>query len=50
MQNDATTAITRADMLKILDLAGHKPEIIDFANMVAPATNNKEEEKKQPKQ
>ena len=30
MQNDATTAISNADMKKIISLSGHSAEIIDF--------------------
>jgi Ala-tRNA(Pro) deacylase len=33
MQNDATTAISREDMHKIIELSGHKPEIIDFSRL-----------------
>ena len=37
MQNDATTAIKKEDMEKIIELSGHAPDIIDFANMPAEA-------------
>jgi len=37
MQNDATTAIKREDMHKIIELSHHKAEIIDFSALVAPA-------------
>lgn len=30
MQNDATTAIKKEDMEKIIEISGHKPDIIDF--------------------
>ena len=41
MQNDATTAISKADLHKIVKLSQHEPEIIDFSLLVsddAPAT------------
>jgi prolyl-tRNA synthetase len=41
MQCDATTAITKADMEKIIELSGHKADIIDFgeaAEVSAPVT------------
>ena len=33
MQNDATTSITSADMIKIIELSDHQPEILDFKNL-----------------
>ena len=36
MDNTATTAISKADQMKVLQLAGHEPKILDFASM-APA-------------
>jgi prolyl-tRNA synthetase len=44
MQNDATTAISKADMEKIIELSGHKADIIDFAALAtqAPAPAAKE--------
>jgi len=30
MQNDATSAITRAGMEKVIELSGHTPDIVDF--------------------
>lgn len=41
MQNDATTSITKEDLLKIVELSGHKAEVVDFTKMVP-----QEEEKK----
>jgi prolyl-tRNA synthetase len=41
MQNDATTAISKADMERIIELSGHKADIIDFgaaAEVTAPVT------------
>jgi Ala-tRNA(Pro) deacylase len=40
MQNDATTAISRADLNKIIELSKHKPMILDFSTIAtaAPAT------------
>ncbi len=35
MQNDATTAITSADMQKVIELSDHQPEIIDFSKLIA---------------
>jgi Ala-tRNA(Pro) deacylase len=43
MQNDATTAITREDMHKIIQLSDHKPEIIDFSKLITIATSEKTE-------
>ena len=37
MQNDATTAISNADMKKIIQLSSHVPEIIDFTKLVTAA-------------
>jgi prolyl-tRNA synthetase len=42
MQNDATTAISKADLHKIVKLSHHEPEIIDFSTLIsdeAPAVN-----------
>lgn len=44
MQNDATTAISREDLHKIVKLSNHTPEIIDFTKLTsdeAPATQAK---------
>lgn len=50
MQNDATTAITSADMKKVIDASNHQAEIIDFAKLNAAeptaAPAEKKEEKK----
>jgi prolyl-tRNA synthetase family I len=43
MQNDATTAITREDMHKIIHLSKHTAEIIDFSKLVVPAAGEKTE-------
>lgn len=37
MQNDATTAISREDMLKVIQLSNHTPEVLDFSKIVAEA-------------
>ena len=37
MQNDATTAISRADLHKIVAESHHTPEIIDFSKLVDEA-------------
>ncbi len=34
LRNDATTAISRADMLRFLALLGREPEIVDFSSSV----------------
>jgi len=43
MQNDATTAITREDMHKIIELSGHKAEILDFGRLASAVTEAKTE-------
>jgi hypothetical protein len=47
MQNDATTSITAADMMKIVQLSLHEPEILDFSKLAAatPVEEKKEETK-----
>jgi prolyl-tRNA synthetase len=48
MQNDATTAISKADMEKVISLSGHTVDIIDFSTFAAQvATAGKTEPKKQ---
>lgn len=54
MQNDATTAISREDMKKIIELSKHKAEILDFAKMAeesatAPIVSTKPEKKSEAK-
>ena len=52
MQNDATTAITKADMEKIIGLSNHEPQIIDFTNLATQAAEHKgkgEKKEKKPK-
>jgi prolyl-tRNA synthetase len=47
MQNDATTAISNADMKKVIALSHHEAEVIDFSKLVSePAAEKKEEGKK----
>lgn len=49
MQNDATTAISIADMKKVIALSNHEVEVIDFSKLVTetvPAGEKKEEVKK----
>lgn len=41
MQNDHSTSIRREDMLKLLEISGHKVEVIDFSTLAT------EEEKKE---
>lgn len=49
MQNDATTAISSADMKKFISLSSHEAEVIDFSKISeAPATGDKKEEAKKP--
>ena len=37
LENDKTTALAPADLLRFLDAAGHKPLIVDFTGVtVAP--------------
>lgn len=53
MQNDATTAISNADMKKIIQLSNHEPEVIDFSKLTtdaAAAGEKKKEEVKKPAQ
>lgn len=45
MQNDATTAISNADMKKIIKLANRDPEVINFSAMVTASAVPKEEKK-----
>lgn len=48
MQNDATTAISKADMEKIISLSAHEPLIIDFTKLATEQKDNKAKpEKKQ---
>lgn len=64
MQSDFTTAISKADQSKIIELSGHTPEVLDFSTLestvtaAAPAKQQKgpkgakkgnEEKKQQPK-
>ena len=43
MQNDATTAITPADMMKVIELSDHQPEIIDFSKLIAASAAPKDD-------
>ena len=50
MVNTATTSISRADMKKIVEIAGHEPIIMDFSDgsmQAKPAAPKKEEDKKE---
>jgi Ala-tRNA(Pro) deacylase len=42
MQNDATTAISNADMKKIIHLSNHEPEVLDFSTIVVDTAAPKE--------
>ena len=48
MVNTATTSISRADMKKVVELAGHEPTIMDFSDG-AVVEEKKEEKKAEPK-
>lgn len=52
MQNDATTAIKKADMELVIEKSGHKADIIDFANLASQPDEAPAQEKqaKAPKQ
>lgn len=49
MQNDATTAISNADMKKVIQLSNHEAEVIDFSKLISEAaaapTEKKETQK-----
>ena len=47
MVNTATTSISRADMQKVVELAGHEPTIMDFSDG-AVVEEKKEEKKAEP--
>jgi prolyl-tRNA synthetase len=49
MQNDATTAIKKTDMEKIIELSGHKPQIINFENLATQIEAESEKDKKKEK-
>ena len=46
MQNDATSAISNADMKKIIELSGREAEILDFSKIVADDASKAPEEAK----
>jgi prolyl-tRNA synthetase len=46
MQNDATSAISNADMKKVIALSGHEAETIDFSKLVTEDGKGAGEEKK----
>ena len=48
MQNEATTAITNADMKKVILLSGHEAEILDFSKIATADGVEKTEEIKKP--
>ncbi len=48
MQNDATSAISNADMKKVITLSGHDAETIDFSKLVTDDGNAGEENKAAP--
>jgi hypothetical protein len=45
MQNDATTAISNADMKKIIAISGREAEVIDFTKLVVTDGAAAEEKK-----
>jgi len=45
MQNDATTAISNADMKKIIAISGREAEVIDFTKLVVSEGGAAEEKK-----
>jgi hypothetical protein len=45
MQNDATSAISNADMKKVIALSGHEAETIDFSKFVSEDAKAGEEKK-----
>jgi hypothetical protein len=49
MQNDATSAISNADMNKVITLSGREAEIIDFTKLISDEVKAGEEKKVQPK-
>jgi Ala-tRNA(Pro) deacylase len=48
MQNDATSAISNADMKKVITLSGHEAEIIDFSKLATEDGKAGEEKKAAP--
>lgn len=49
MQNDATVAIKKEGMEKVIELSGHTPDIVDFANLATQVDDTKTGGQKQPK-
>jgi Aminoacyl-tRNA editing domain len=48
MQNDATTAISKADMQKVIELSNHNPEILDFSQLTTAAVDGAKKEEAKP--
>ena len=45
MQNDATSAISNADMKKVIGLANREPEVVDFSKLTSDEVKATEEHK-----
>ena len=45
MQNDATTAISNADMKKVIAISGREAEVVDFTKLVVSEGGVAEEKK-----
>lgn len=53
MTNEATTAITKENMMQVIALSKHEPKVLNFADMAPPVTDapqKKQKPEKQPKQ
>ena len=48
MQNDATSAISNADMRKVIGLANREAEVVDFTKLTSDEVKAATEEQKQP--
>ena len=48
MQNDATSAISNADMRKVIGLANREAEVVDFSKLTSDEVKANAEEQKQP--
>ena len=48
MQNDATTAISKADMQKVIEISLHNPDVLDFSKLTAAATDTAKKEETKP--
>jgi len=52
MTNEATTAISKENMMQVIALSSHEPKVLNFAEMAPPATDapqKKQKPEKQPK-